>query len=140
MIVKDPPPGQPDLLETTSTAETAVPPYDPPEYISQSQFRIGRAVTTAPFVTPSQLKIHLGLLRAFRDLKLKVQDNSDVGNAFPPLAGALDQEARWVWFLELALERYAAHRLCPLNLVMNWELFFPDFEDGLWLSVNCVRR
>lgn len=108
MIVKDPSPAaQSHLLETTSTTETAPPPYDPPEYISQSQFRVGRGVTTAPFVTPSQLKLHLGLLRAFRELQLKVQDNSDVSTTFPPLAGALDPEARWVWFLELALERYA---------------------------------
>jgi hypothetical protein len=107
MIVKDPSlAGESHLLETTSTTETAVPPYDPPEYISQSQFRVGRGVTTAPFVTPSQLKVHLGLLKAFRELRLKVQDNSDVSDAFPPLAGALDPEARWVWFLELALERY----------------------------------
>jgi len=111
MIVKDSSPGQPDPLETATTTETVVPPYDPPEYIAQSQFRIGKGVTTTPFVTPSQLKVHLGLLRAFRDLKLKVQDNSDPSNMFPPLAGALDPEARWVWFLELALERYV--RLLP---------------------------
>ncbi|KAF9643717.1 hypothetical protein BDM02DRAFT_3191302 [Thelephora ganbajun] len=106
MIVKGSPPPQSRLLETTSTTETAVPPHDPPEYISQSQFRVGKAVTLVPFVTPSQLKIHLGLLRAFRELKLKVQESPDITNAFPPLAGALDPEARWVWFLELALERH----------------------------------
>jgi hypothetical protein len=116
MIVKDSSPGQPHLLETASTAETVVPPQDPPEYIAQSQFSVGRAVTTAPFVTPSQIRIHLGLLRAFRDLQLKVQENPDIANTFPPLAGALDREARWVWFLELALERYAIHPLLPFKL------------------------
>ena len=100
-----------DQLETTSTTETAVPLEDPPEYISQSCFYVGRAVTLVPFVTPSQLKTHLGLLRAFRELRLRVQENSDIVNAFPPLAGALDPEARFVWFLELALERYAIHPL-----------------------------
>lgn len=114
MITKDPSAGQTHLLETTSTTETAAPPHDPPEYISQSQFHVGKAVTLVPFVTPSQLKIHLGLLRAFRELKLRVQDNADIANTFPPLAGALDSEARWVWFLELALERYVIHRHLPL--------------------------
>ena len=102
-------------LETNSTTEAVVPPHDPPEYISQSQFHVGKVVTSVPFVTPSQLKVHFGLLRAFRELKLKVQDNSNVVNAFPPLAGVLDPEARWVWFLELALERYVIHRYLPFN-------------------------
>lgn len=102
-------------LETNSTIDTVVPPDDPPEYISQSQFHVGKAVTLVPFVTPSQLKVHLGLLRAFRELKLKVQENPDVPNVFPPLAGALDPEARWVWFLELALERYVIHHHSPFN-------------------------
>lgn len=109
MITKSPSAGQSSLLETTSTAETAVPPHNPPEYTPQSQFHVGRAATLVPFVTPSQLKIHLGLLKAFRELKLKVQESSDIANTFPPLAGALDAEARWVWFLELALERYVIH-------------------------------
>lgn len=105
MILKNSSPGQSHLLETASATETAVPSHDPPEYIPQSQFHVGRSITAAPFVTPTQLRIHLGLLRAFRELKLKVQENSDVANPFPPLAGALNPEARWVWFLELALER-----------------------------------
>lgn len=96
-------------------AETAVPPDDPPEYIPQSQFHVGKGIALAPFVTPSQLKVHLGLLRAFRELQLKVQENPDVANVFPPLAGALDPEARWVWFLELALERYAVRSRSCVN-------------------------
>ena len=99
--------GQLDTLEAASTTETAVPAGDPPEYALQSQFRVGRAITPAPLLTPSQIRVHLGLLRAFRELKLKVQESSEIVSAFPPLAGALDPEARWVWFLELALERCA---------------------------------
>jgi hypothetical protein len=136
MITKDSSPGQSHFLETTSTAETAVP-HDPPEYISQSQFHVGRAITPVPFVTPSQLKIHLGLLRAFRELKLKVQENPDVANAFPPLAAALDPEARWVWFLELALERYAIHH----NSLFHKELVMtpPGFRDGFGPLARCRR-
>jgi len=107
MIVKGPSEsvGQSHLLGSASTTETAVPLHDPPEYISQSQFHVGKAVTLTPFVTPSQSKIHLGLLRAFRKLKFQVQEGSDIASAFPPLAATLDAEARWIWFLELALER-----------------------------------
>ena len=115
MIVKDSAPSQSRLLETSSSTVTAAPHDDPPEYIAQSQFCVGKAVTPVPFITPSQLKIHLGLLKAFRELKLKVQENSDVANAFPPLARALDSEARWVWFLELALERYSIHHRPPFQ-------------------------
>lgn len=136
MIVKDSSPGQPGLLEATTTTETIVPPYDPPEYISQSQFRVGKGVTTAPFVTPSQLKAHLGLLRAFRDLKLKVQDNSNPSNVFPPLAGALDPEARWVWFLELALERYVRF----LRFAFSNELEMVALRFRRWVLALGVLR
>lgn len=124
--------------ETDSTAETAVPPDDPPEYTPQSQFRVGRGVTVAPFVTPSQLKVHLGLLRAFRELKLKVQENPDVANAFPPLAGALDSEARWVWFLELALERYVVRSRSSTDGELRMSPV--DFGDGFLPSARCVHQ
>jgi hypothetical protein len=136
MISKNSSPGQSHLLETASTTETAAPPYDPPEYTPQSQFPVGRAVTTAPFVTPSQIKIHLGLLRAFRELKLKVQATSDVADAFPPLAGALEPEARWVWFLELALERYAIHRLSPFRF--RNELGIVSQISKMGFSSRCI--
>ena len=95
------------------TASTSVPPDNPLEYIPQSQFNVGKAVTTAPFVTPSQIKTHLGLLRAFRELELKVKDPT---TSFLGRARALDPEARWVWFLELALERYAIHSHSPFKV------------------------
>jgi hypothetical protein len=113
MLAKDPSVDQSPVLETTSTTETVIPLHDPPEYIYQSQFHVGKGVTRVPFVTPSQLKIHLELLRAFRELQLRVQADSDVANTFPPLAGALDADARWVWFLELALERCVINRRSP---------------------------
>ena len=95
MIDMDSSPGQ-SHLETILTRETAILPYNYPECISQPQFRVGRGVTTMPFVTPSQLRTHLGLLRTFHELKFKVQEDSDTINAFPPLARALDSEARWI--------------------------------------------
>lgn len=134
MIVK----GSSHPPETDSTAETAVPPDDPPEYIPQSWFHVGKGVALAPFVTPSQLKVHLGLLRAFRELKLKVQEKPDAVNAFPPLAWALDPEARWIWFLELALERYAVRSHSSTDGELRTPLVV--FGDGFLPSARYARR
>ena len=130
--------GQSDTLKAASTTGTAVPAGDSPEYAPQSQFLVGKRTTPAPLLTPSQIQVHLGLLRAFRELKLKVQESSDVANSFPPLAGALDPEARWVWFLELALERCVKS-----SFAISWQRTgnnLSDFGDGPWLSVYCILR
>jgi len=76
-------------------------------------------VPKEPFVTISQLKAHLGLLRAFRKLKNRVTDletNQDVREKLPSLAQELGQPQRWTWFLELALERCALRNpwTCPV--------------------------
>ena len=69
---------------------------------------MGGKIPTHPFVSITQLKAHLGLLRAFRELKSRVTDleaNQDVRNKLPSLAQELEPQDRWTWFLELALER-----------------------------------
>jgi len=61
-----------------------------------------------PFVTVSQLKTHLGLLRAFKELKNRVtglEAHRDTREKFPPLAQELEPQERWTRFLELAPER-----------------------------------
>ena len=89
---------------STSDDHSAPPPY----HLEEVRFPIGGKVPKESLVTPSQLKTHLGLLRAFRELKTRVTDleaNQDVRNKLPPLALALRPEERWTWFSELALER-----------------------------------
>lgn len=139
MIAKHSSPRQP-RPGTASLAETVIPTPDPPECFARSQFRVGKAVTTAPFVIPSQLRTHLGLLRAFDELKVKVQGDSNIVNALPPLAKALDPEARWVWFLELALERCAFRRFSHFTFQNEPGIGFPDFKDGFRLLACCVRH
>jgi len=90
---------------STSVNNSGPPPY----YLEQIRFPVGAMVPTEPFVTIPQLKAHLGLLRAFRELKNRVTDleiNQDVRGKLPSLAQELGQPQRWTWFLELALERY----------------------------------
>ena len=80
----------------------------PPYYLEQFRFPMGGKIPQGPFVTISQLKAHLGLLRAFRELENRVTDleaNRDVRDKLPPLGQKLGSQQRWVWFLELALER-----------------------------------
>lgn len=80
----------------------------PPSYLEKIRFPVGGTVPLEPFATISQLKAHLGLLKAFGELKNRVTDleaNQDVRNELPSLARELEPQRRWIWFLELALER-----------------------------------
>ena len=93
---------------STPDAHSAPPPYN----LDQVCFPVGGKATKDSFVTASQLKTHLGLLRAFRELKDRVIDfeaNQGVHNKFPSLAQELGSLERWTWFLELALERWTLH-------------------------------
>ena len=90
---------------STSAHQSAPPPYYPEEVC----IPVGGKVPNQSFVTTTQLKVHLGLLRAFRELKNRVTDleaNQDVRNKLPSMAQELGPQDRWTWFLELALERY----------------------------------
>lgn len=94
-----------DPSTSASGNQSAPPPYS----LEQTCPPVGGKVPTEPFVTISQLKAHLGLLRAFKELKNRVTDleaNRDVRDKVPPLARELEPQQRWIWFLELALERY----------------------------------
>ena len=99
------------------TAHEADPSTTTPDD-KQVRLPIGGKVPKESFVTASQLKTHLGLLRAFRELKDRVIDleaNQDVRDKLPPMAQELGPHERWTWFLELALERSSLR-----NLVLAW--------------------
>jgi hypothetical protein len=88
----------------TSDGNLAPPPY----HLEQLCIPVGGTVPKVPFVSVSQLRVHLGLLRAFRELRNRVTDleaNPEVRAKLPPLAQELEPPERWTWFLELALER-----------------------------------
>lgn len=71
-------------------------------------FTIGGRSILRPLVSVEQLRSHLRLLAMFASMKQKVDDpDSDprVAERIPPLAMALPPEKRWIWFLELAVDR-----------------------------------
>lgn len=76
-----------------------------PDYPSPVNFKIGSRQVTRALVTVRQLQVHLDVLRAFKNLRIKVEQGS---NAFPQIANALNAEKRWRWFLELAVERFVS--------------------------------
>jgi hypothetical protein len=70
---------------------------------------IGGQRVTRPLISIQQLKSHLRLLGMFALLKEKVEVpelDPQLVQTIPPLAGALSPGKRWIWFLELAVERY----------------------------------
>jgi len=94
-----------DSSHTGAPDDNSAPP---PYHLERIRVPIGGVIPKEPFVTVYQLKIHLGLLRAFKELKDRVTDleaHKDVRNKLPPLAQELGPQERWTWFLELALER-----------------------------------
>lgn len=70
----------------------------------KSNFKVGNQLTPSPLVSPTQLQAHLNLLRAFKELRIRVEQDA---HNLPPAAASLDTEKRWIWFLELAVERCA---------------------------------
>lgn len=66
-------------------------------------------------VTLEDIKTHLRLLRAFRLFKEKVEDpysDPRVAGIVPPVGRAIGVNGRWLWFLEMAVERcVCCHRV-----------------------------
>ena len=94
------------LVAPEWTIELGPPPPD-----DNTDFTIGSQRVSRPLVSTEQLKSHLRLLGMFALMKQKVEDpDSDpqVVERIPPLAKDLPPEWRWVWFLELAVERYVS--------------------------------
>ena len=93
------------------------PAYTPATTTERSSIGDGLSITsTAPSLTtnislgPDHIKAHLRLLRAFQALKWRVQDPDsypEVASKIPPRARSLSPKDRWVWFLQLAVERCA---------------------------------
>ena len=75
----------------------------PPAYTPPSSFSIGGQVLTTPLVTIEQLKAHLSLLRAFKQLRSVIDEGADP--RIPEYARALDPIPRWGWFVNLAVDR-----------------------------------
>lgn len=107
---------------TSTTSDRSDPP---PYHLEQVRIPVGGKVPKVSFVTASQLKTHLGLLRAFKKLKDRVTDvgdNQGVRDKLPQIAQELWLQERWTWFLELALERSSLHNLTLACLLLTFTL------------------
>lgn len=69
-----------------------------------SAYVVGAQRAPRPLVSPEHVKGHLRLLRAFYNLRITVEDCKD--RRIPAFAMQMDKDARWRWFVYLAVERY----------------------------------
>ncbi|KAG2070670.1 hypothetical protein BDR04DRAFT_591757 [Suillus decipiens] len=127
-----------------------LPPYttlpqpepEPPQYTLPETFRIGR-YSTQHLVRPDQLKAHLQLLAAFSQLKQRVVASESL------IAGLeSDSEKRWVWFVNLAVERFerwcftikqsdiVEQRLPPIDVTMVWHAYL---LNPSWYAEDTAR-
>ena len=96
----------PNPIPTNEGASSTLPP----QYSDSTGFSIGGRSLKSPLVTVEQVKTHLKLLRAFKLFQEKVEDPySDPGmeDVLPPIGRSVGAKGRWLWFLEMAVERCA---------------------------------
>ncbi|KAG2040497.1 hypothetical protein BDR03DRAFT_915553 [Suillus americanus] len=127
-----------------------LPPYttlpqpepEPPQYTLPETFNIGPR-STQHLVRPDQLKAHLQLLAAFGHLKQRVVASDSL------IAGLeSDSEKRWVWFVNLAVERFerwcltikqsdtVEQRLPPIDVTMVWHSYL---LNPSWYAEDTAR-
>ncbi|KAJ3557415.1 hypothetical protein NM688_g1475 [Phlebia brevispora] len=138
-IATEPPPSY------TATAGAERPPaYSPP-----SSYRIGAQTLSSPFVTIEQLKAHLSLLKAFKQLKTVVDEGKDA--RIPEFARSMEPLPRWGWFVGLAVERFQRWLLLaakvpmaiwvqqimpPLDVLMVWHSYL---LNPFWYAEDTTR-
>ncbi|KAG1799566.1 uncharacterized protein BJ212DRAFT_1401921 [Suillus subaureus] len=127
-----------------------LPPYptlpqpepESPQYTLPETFNIGRR-STQHLVRPDQLKAHLQLLAAFSHLKQQVVASESL------VAGLeSDSEKRWVWFVNMAVERFerwcwtikqydtVEQRLPPIDVTMVWHAYL---LNPSWYAEDTAR-
>ena len=72
---------------------------------TQPAFNIGPNTLSKPFVQVDDLKAHLSLLRAFKNLRNKVEVGDVTGWSEIPAICDMHPYFRWKWFIEFAVER-----------------------------------
>ncbi|KAI0683785.1 hypothetical protein BC835DRAFT_1422968 [Cytidiella melzeri] len=65
--------------------------------------KIGKQPVLTPLVSLPQVKAHLSLLRAIKDLRRTVEEGTD--ERFPEYVKMLQPAQRWIWMVGLAIER-----------------------------------
>lgn len=81
----------------------------PPSYLNLTTFSIGTKKIKKPLVMIEHIQSHLRLMRAFKLFQEKVEDpysDPEGGSVLPPIGKSIGVKGRWLWFLEMAVERY----------------------------------
>lgn len=107
----------PPMYEARDSASRPPPVYSPP-----SSYKVGGKVLTTPLVHVHQLKAHLGLLRAFKNLRAAAEDVNEtrLGSIDPPLEPA----QLWAWLVGLAVDRFVV--VCRQLSLATWYNFRCD--------------
>ncbi|KAF9779250.1 hypothetical protein BJ322DRAFT_450903 [Thelephora terrestris] len=101
-------------------------------------------------VTLGDIKTHLRLLRAFKLFKEKVGDpysDPSVGEIVPPVGRGIGVKGRWLWFLEMAVERFRRWVMLHLNYegpfiippVDVWLIWNTYMLNPSWYIEDCER-
>ena len=127
----------------TATLRTPISASTPsPSHSDLTSFSVRMKNLKRPLVTIEQIKSHLRLLRAFKRFQQKVEDlysDPEVANVVPPIARSVGAKGRWLWFLEMAVERCVYLCYSCLALSRSFCMLIGCAVDGYrfrrWLSI-----
>ncbi|TCD60359.1 hypothetical protein EIP91_010319 [Steccherinum ochraceum] len=126
-------------------------------YSGPPSYRIGDHDLKHPFVSIPQIKAHLALLRAFKELRTTVQETDAKSLNLPPVVSELTKDKRWTWFVGLAVERFQrwlgtivsksqsavatdtfiGYCMPPLDVLMVWHSYL---LNPSWYNEDCDRQ
>ena len=94
-------------LPSTGSSSNAVPPT----FLDKSVFGSVAKRVKRPLVAVERVKTHLRLMRAFKRFRERVEDpysDPAAADVVPPVGRSIGTKGRWLWFLEMAVERFVA--------------------------------
>jgi len=89
-----------------------------------------------PTLNPSELKAHLNLLRAFHDMKSKVEDGTKLG----PDGHSLSPEIEWKSFVQASVERYIVCECALRGMMIICCVRFQGWVSSLKINDNDVAE
>ncbi|KAI9569231.1 hypothetical protein HD554DRAFT_2020776 [Boletus coccyginus] len=115
----------------------------PPAYV------VGSQRAQRPLVSLEHVKGHIRLLRSFHNLRITVEDCKD--HRIPGYAMKMDKDARWRWFVHLAVERFerwvTSLQFVPLEKFVTghippvdvWMVWHAYLLSPCWYAEDCER-
>lgn len=102
-----PPSYSTQAISSGPAGSRSLPTDHPPAYQIPHTYKIGAHILSpeTAVVNITELKAHLALLRAFKDLRTNVEGKSPAELNLPVVVESFDEKKRWSWFVGLAVER-----------------------------------